>query len=79
MRSESAEGGKRTYQLTEAGRAELESQREAVDRIWARAQHDEWDDWGHAMHPDSGEILRPAFQVMKAAFRAAAFIPFSIA
>lgn len=69
--SESGDGGKRIYQLTDAGRAELESKAAAADQIWARAQQDEWDDWGHAMNPDAGEILRPAFRLMKAAFRAA--------
>lgn len=70
--SESAEGGKRIYRLTDAGTAELALRRDAVEDLWGRAQQDEWDDWGHAMHPDAGEILRPAFRVMKAAFRAGA-------
>jgi DNA-binding PadR family transcriptional regulator len=69
--SESADGGKRVYQLTEAGRSELGERETAVRVIWGRAQQDEWDDWSHAMHPDAAEILRPAFRVMRSAFRAA--------
>lgn len=70
-RSESAEGGKRVYQLTEAGRAELAEKADAVGEIWGRAEQDEWGDWGNAMHPDASEILRPAFRVMRSAFKAA--------
>src|SRR5436305_987014 len=35
--------GKRVFELTDAGRAELARDPEAVRRIWARAEH--WEDW----------------------------------
>ncbi len=67
--SESKEG-KRVYSLTEAGRAELGREEEAVRRIWRRAER--WNDWRSAFDPDAAEIRGPAERLVKAAFRAAA-------
>lgn len=62
--------GKRVFELTAEGRQELEAHGAEVRRIWRRAE--EWGDWGHAFDPDAAELARPAFRVVKAAFRAGA-------
>jgi DNA-binding PadR family transcriptional regulator len=61
--------GKRTYSLTDAGRAELQREAETVKRIWQRAE--QAGDWGPWMGPEGAEMMRPAAGVMKAALRAA--------
>lgn len=55
--------GRRVYRLTEAGRAELESNPESAKRIWERAES--WDDWGKNFGPilmgsfgPLGELIR---------------------
>jgi DNA-binding PadR family transcriptional regulator len=65
-----AKEGKRVYQLTEAGRRELDEHAPSVERIWRRA--DEWGEWGHAAGPETWEIARPAMRLVKAAMRAVA-------
>lgn len=60
--------GKRVYRLTQDGERELERERESVGRIWRRA--DDARDWRFAMDPDAAEITRPAFRVIRAAYRA---------
>ncbi len=67
--SSSEDGGKRVYQLTEKGRSTVESEAEAIAQIWGRAEQEEWGDWGDTI--DASELLRPAFRLMKASFRAA--------
>ncbi len=62
--------GKRVYQLTDAGRRELEQEAATVRRIWRRA--DEWGCWSGAGAPEAAEIARPAADVLKAAFRTVA-------
>jgi DNA-binding PadR family transcriptional regulator len=62
-------GGKRTYSLTEAGRAELQREAETVKRIWQRAE--QAGEWGPWMGMEGAEIMRPAAAVMKTALRAA--------
>ena len=69
--SHSEEGGKRVYELTDQGRAELEEKAAVVSEIWERSQQEEWGGWHHAHHPEAAEVMRPVFRVMKAAFRAA--------
>ena len=69
--STAGEGGKRVYTLTQAGRALLEAEAEAVAAIWERAKEDEWADWGYALHPDAAEVMKPAFRLMRAAIRSA--------
>ena len=61
--------GKRVYSLTDAGRAELEKNRENVRRIWERAQ--KWEEWGQYMHPEAFSILKPMGGLVQAAWRAA--------
>ena len=67
--SSSEDGGKRVYQLTDEGRRTVESEAEAIEKIWSRADQEEWGDWGDTV--DASELLRPAFRLMKASFRAA--------
>jgi DNA-binding PadR family transcriptional regulator len=59
--------GKRTYTLTDAGRAELGREAETVREIWMRAH--EAGNW--MIGPEGAEMARPAAAVMKAAIRAA--------
>jgi DNA-binding PadR family transcriptional regulator len=63
------EDGKRVYRLTDAGRAELEREGEAVERIWRRAGR--WKEWGQWFDPESVDIATAIGRVAKAAFRAA--------
>lgn len=61
--------GKRTYTLTDAGKAELQREAETVKKIWQRAeQAGEWAPW---MSMEGAEMMRPAAAVMKTALRAA--------
>jgi DNA-binding PadR family transcriptional regulator len=60
--------GKRVYELSDAGRAELEQNSEAVDRIWERA--DDWESWSGMWEPDASELWRPALRTLKSAMRA---------
>jgi DNA-binding PadR family transcriptional regulator len=64
--------GKRVYKLTAAGRKELESDPEAVRRIWERAES--WEDWGRNCGPevwgmfgDMGSLSQVIKQTMRAA------------
>jgi DNA-binding PadR family transcriptional regulator len=61
--------GKRTYSLTDAGRAELARDAESVKKIWQRAE--QVGEWGPWMGVEGAEVMRPAAAVMKAALRAA--------
>ncbi|MBW2281353.1 MAG: helix-turn-helix transcriptional regulator [Deltaproteobacteria bacterium] len=67
--SQSAEGGRRDYELTAAGREKLAAEADAVREIWNRAEDDEWGGWGDALEPDAAEVLRPAFRLMRSAIR----------
>ena len=62
--------GKRVYQLTDAGRAEVEAEERAIGRIWRRAE--EWGDWSYATAPEAWEIARPAALLAKAALQSVA-------
>lgn len=62
-------GGKRTYSLTEAGKAELSQEAEGVKKIWQRAE--QVGDWAPWMGMEGAEVMRPAAAVMKTALRAA--------
>lgn len=64
-----AAAGKRTYSLTDAGRAELQREADTVKRIWHRAE--QAGDWAPWMGMEGAEVLRPAAEVMKTALRAA--------
>lgn len=61
--------GKRTYALTDPGKAELQREAEAVKTIWQRAE--QAGDWAPWMGMEGAEVMRPAASVMKAALRAA--------
>lgn len=65
--SRSAEGGRRDYELTAAGRERLERDADAVREIWDRTEDDEWGGWADAHDPDAAQVLRPAFRLMRAA------------
>jgi DNA-binding PadR family transcriptional regulator len=62
--------GKRNYSLTDAGRAELQSEAETVKRIWQRAE--QAGDWAPFMAFGGAEVARPAAEVLKVATRVAA-------
>jgi len=64
-----AAAGKRTYSLTDEGRAELQKETEAVKRIWQRAQ--QAGDWAPWMGFEGAEVMRPAADLMKTALKAA--------
>ena len=61
--------GKRTYSLTDAGRAELQREADAVKKIWKRAE--QAGDWAPWIGMEGAEVFRPAAEVMKAALRGA--------
>ena len=64
-----AAAGKRTYSLTNEGRAELQKEAETVKRIWQRAE--QAGDWAPWMGIEGAEVMRPAADLMKTALKAA--------
>jgi DNA-binding PadR family transcriptional regulator len=64
------QGGKKSYQVTDAGRDELRVKDEIVRRIWWRARR--LAGWRNAFDPDAAEIRGPAERLVQAAFRAVA-------
>ena len=62
--------GKRTYSLTDAGRAELQRESETVKKIWQRAE--QAGDWAPLISFGGAEVARPAAEVLKTATRVAA-------
>src|SRR5499427_7168576 len=62
--------GKRTYSLTDAGRAELQDKRDAVKAIWQRAE--QAGDWAPLISFGGAEVARPAAEVLKLATGVAA-------
>ena len=69
MVTSDATAGKRTYSLTEAGKAELQREAETVKRIWQRAE--QAGDWAPWMGMEGAEVMRPAADLMKTALKAA--------
>ena len=61
--------GKRTYSLTNDGKAELQREAETVKKIWQRAE--QAGDWAPWMGMEGAEVMRPAAEVMKAALKTA--------
>lgn len=61
--------GKRTYTLTDLGRAELQREADTVKKIWQRAE--QAGDWGPWMGVEGAEVMRPAAELMKAALKTA--------
>jgi DNA-binding PadR family transcriptional regulator len=68
LRSEEQDGRK-LYTLTEEGLQEIEKEKEAIERIWRRAER--WGDWGRWSGPESFAFFRPLAALVKATFRAA--------
>jgi DNA-binding PadR family transcriptional regulator len=68
VRSRESEG-KKVYEITDAGRAELGGQKETVDSIWARAGR--WREAGCRMGPDTVEVAAALGRLTRAAFSAA--------
>jgi len=64
-----SEGGKRVYQLTDAGREELEGSAEVVEDIWQRTE--EIGDWSDAFDPEVAELVRPALRLLRTVVRVA--------
>ena len=64
-----AAAAKRTYSLTNEGRAELQKEAETVKRIWQRAE--QAGDWAPWMGMEGAEVMRPAADLMKTALKAA--------
>ena len=61
--------GRRVYEITAAGRAELERERAKVEEIWKRAAR--WEDWGRWMGPEAfAAAAGPLGNLTKAAMRA---------
>jgi DNA-binding PadR family transcriptional regulator len=61
--------GRRIYHLTPEGVAELEREKDTVERIWKRAER--WEDWGQWVGPESFAFFRPLGSLVKATFKAA--------
>ncbi len=62
--------GKKVYEITNAGREELQREAESVDRIWHRARG--WEEWGSWLGPETAEIAGAVGRLVKASFQAAA-------
>jgi DNA-binding PadR family transcriptional regulator len=61
--------GKRAFHITEAGRAELAKDPEAVKRIWRRAE--QWEEWGQFSPETMGFIIHSFKPLVKAIWKAA--------
>jgi DNA-binding PadR family transcriptional regulator len=61
--------GKKVFEISEAGRAELVRESERVDAIWRRAG--KWREWGCQVGPDTVEVAAAVGRVARAAFQAA--------
>jgi DNA-binding PadR family transcriptional regulator len=68
VRSEQQEGRK-IFSLTEAGVQEVEREKEAIERIWRRAE--QWGHWGDWASPEAFPLFRPLGALVKTVFRAA--------
>jgi DNA-binding PadR family transcriptional regulator len=63
-------GGRRTYNLTAAGRQELDKHPETVRRIWERAE--EFQGWRGCWAPEAIPVYGPMAELMKTCLQAAA-------
>jgi DNA-binding PadR family transcriptional regulator len=63
------QSGRRVFNLTAAGRVELDSDPETVRRIWERAERCE--DWSQWVGPDSLAVWGPLTDLLKSGLRAA--------
>ncbi|MFF2550406.1 PadR family transcriptional regulator [Nocardia sp. NPDC058058] len=59
------DSGRKVFHISPAGRTEVDQHREAIARIWARA--DERGEWGLFGDPDAAEIIKPVLRLFKAA------------
>ena len=60
--------GRRTYNLTAAGKRELERDPDAVRRIWERAE--QYEDWRHCWAPEAMVAYGPLVDLFKAGIQA---------
>lgn len=60
------EDGKNVFTVTEAGKKEVEDQREAIDNVWSKAK--DAGDWGPMSDPGAMEIFRTFKDFGKTAF-----------
>lgn len=65
----SESGGKKVYEITDAGRTVLDEEGHRVERIWRRAG--KWREWGCHMGPETVEVAASIGRLTKAAFAAA--------
>lgn len=59
--------GRKVYEVTAAGRAELAAHTEEIAQLWARAASR--GEWGVLQQPDAAEVLAPALRLVKAAVK----------
>ncbi|MBV8846211.1 MAG: helix-turn-helix transcriptional regulator [Bryobacterales bacterium] len=57
--------GKRIYSLKDPGRAEVEREAAAIDRIWRKASH--WGDWGPWVAGPIGGLIKATFHAVNRA------------
>jgi DNA-binding PadR family transcriptional regulator len=62
-----SENGKKTYEITAAGKKELDAHKDDVDGIWSRAETRS--EWGVFREPEAAEIIGPALRLAKTALR----------
>lgn len=63
-----AENGKKTYAITEDGRAVVRERADQIEEIWRRASSSR--DWDVLHDPDAAEIIGPALRLAKTALKA---------
>jgi DNA-binding PadR family transcriptional regulator len=61
--------GKKVFEITDIGRAELGKEKEHVEHIWQRAGR--WREWGCRMGPETIEVASAVGRLTRAAFSAA--------
>lgn len=69
VRTEPSDDGKRVYTITDEGKKALEQEKDSVNRIWSRASA--WDGWSDAFSPGGLEVMGPAMNLVRTAFRTA--------
>lgn len=60
--------GRKVHSLAPEGREEAERSREAIQRIWDRAE--DWQDWGQWMGPEAQSVALPLSGILKSTVRA---------
>jgi DNA-binding PadR family transcriptional regulator len=59
--------GRKVYEATAAGRAEVAAHEDDIRQIWARAASR--GEWGVFQNPDAAEVVAPALRLVKAAVK----------